>query len=60
MTKYLKYHLQPKTKEDVGGSCLVLQMGKKEIHMEMKSNCLVNKCLLGPADTMGQRMDSYL
>ena len=27
----------------------------KAIEMEYKSKCLVNKCLLGHAETMGQR-----
>lgn len=41
------YQLQVKTKEDVGGSSLGLQMGGRQCTWRYKSKCLVNKCLLG-------------
>lgn len=49
----VKDHFRLKIKEDVGSSDLALQ--RKAIYMEMKSKCLVNKYLLGPAETMGRR-----
>ena len=44
---HLKYHLQLKTKEDVGGGALTLQRGGRQFTRSRKSKCLVNKCLLG-------------
>lgn len=46
-SSHLKYHLQPKTKEAVGGSGLGLQKGGTWFTWRWKSWCLVNKCLLG-------------
>ena len=53
MTKTLTlniYHLQLKTKEDVGGG-LGLQRGGRQFTWRWKSKCLLNKCLLGQSET---------
>ena len=47
---HLKYHLQLKTKEDVGGSGLELQGGGRQFTWRWKS-----KCLLGLAEKVGHR-----
>ena len=57
---HLKYHLQLKTKEDVGDSGLGLERGGREFIWRWKSKGFVNKCLLGQAETMGHRVDSDL
>ena len=44
---HLKYHLQLKTEEDVGGSGLGCQRGGMQFTWRWKSKCLENKCLLG-------------
>lgn len=57
---HLKYQLQLKTKEDVGGSGLGHQRRGRQFTGPWRNKCLVNKCLRGPAETMGLRVDSYL
>ena len=54
---HLNYHLQLKTKEDVGGSGLGLQRAGRQFMWRWKSKCLINKCLLGCSETMGHRVD---
>ena len=49
---HLEYHVQLKKKEDVGSRDLGLPRGKRQ---SKKSKCLINKCLLSQAETMGQR-----
>ena len=55
---HLKYHLQLKAKEDVGGSGLGPQKGVRQFTWRWKSKCLVNskKCLLSCTETMGRRV----
>ena len=53
-------YLHPSSAKDKKGCLrkgLGHQMGRKAIHMEMEKKilCLVNKYLLGPAETMGPR-----
>ena len=55
---HLKYHLQLKTKEDVGGSGLGHQRRGRQFTGPWRNKCLVNKCLRGPAETMRLRVDS--
>ena len=55
---HLKYYLQLKTKEDVGGSGLRIQRGGRQFTWRWKSKYWVNKCLLGPAETVGYRVGS--
>ena len=57
---YLKYHLQLKTKEDVGGEGVGLPRGGRQFTWRWESKCFVSKCLLGPAESMGHRVDSDL
>ena len=48
---YLKYCLQLKRKEDVVSNTLELQRGVRLLTWRWKSKCLINKCLMGPAET---------
>lgn len=52
---HLKHQLQLLAEEDVGDRGLVLWWGGKQLTWRWKSKCLVNKCLLGQAETMGHR-----
>ena len=56
---HLNYHLQLKTKEDVGGSGLGLQE-RKAIHMEMEKQTFGKQMFAGPAKTVWHRVDSDL
>ena len=56
---HLKHHLQLKTKKDVGSNGLGPQRGGRQLTWRWKSECLVNKHLLGPAETVGHREEFY-
>ena len=56
---HLKYHLQLKTEEDVGGSDLGLQRGRRQFTWRWKSKCFINKCLLGHEEIMGHREEFW-
>ena len=55
---HFKYLLQLKTK-DVGSSSLGFQRGEKQFTWRWKSNCLVNRYLLSPAETIGPREEFW-
>ena len=57
---HFNYHLQLKRKEDIGGSGLGLQVEGRQYAWGWKSKWLVNKCLLGQAETMGHRKEQTL
>lgn len=50
---HLKYNLQLKTKEGVVSTGLGTQSGGKQYTWRWKSNYLVNRYLLSPAETIG-------
>ena len=54
----LKYYLQLKTKDGVGGRGMGLGKGERQFAQRWKRKCLVNKCLLGHAETMEHRVDT--
>ena len=53
----LKYHLWLKTKNDFASSGLECQGGGRQFTWRRKIKWLVNKCLLGHAETLGHRVD---
>ena len=52
---HLQQQLQLMAEKDVGDRGLVLWWGGKKLTWRWKSKCLVNKCLLGQAETVGHR-----
>ena len=55
---HLKYHLQLKTREDVGGNGNGTSKGRKAIYLEMEKQMFGKQYLLGQAETMGHKVDS--
>lgn len=52
---HFKHHLQEKTKRMLV-AVIWDSSGRKAIYLEMESKCLMNKCLLGSAETMEHRV----